>query len=113
MGMKVQPTIADVKKENKGGVLKITEEFADSTAIHAIPHIFKTTNRVFKCLWILITVASFGKCIEEFLFHMYVTPKEEQYIGIVKFNLISPVTIPDEILKHSKVLFSLLTSSAK
>ena len=59
MGVKVEPTRSYSNEEN--GILKATEEFADSTAIHAIPHIFKTTNRLFKYLWALITLVSFGR----------------------------------------------------
>ena len=54
-------------KENRNSITKVTEEFADSTAIHAIPHIFKTTNRVFRVLWTLITLVSFGEWMLQFI----------------------------------------------
>ncbi len=48
-------------KRPRSEVLTVTEQFAESTAIHGIPHVFKSRGGLFRGVWLLICALCFGE----------------------------------------------------
>ena len=65
-----------------------TENFANTTAVHGIPHVFQHSNIFAKCFWISICLCGSGKIISD-LFDFEIFSKKIIDSGTELFWLIS------------------------
>ena len=88
----------------KGEVCVATESFANTTAVHEIPHIFQHSNIFAKCIWMLICLYGSSK-----MFHLITFQESFEILSHIprrnfsNFCIILEVLQSWSILKHTQM----------